>query len=175
MRRSRICNTTDGRMPETRNYLNFEIIKESWNVYNLYDGSTLKTRNMLRSAWYVQDGAGRRRYSADIKNDTVLMCESSLQGPRNQTKFTNEQIQENIEVEDCRYDTLSYEPEEYMLDGNVKILIHSNITNFKNKAFRLQRGQDILGGHKYFVYGYSAKTVGKKSIELYNHRAVFIN
>lgn len=98
---------------------------------------------MLRSAWYVQDGAGRRRYSADIKNDTVLMCESSLQGPRNQTKFTNEQIQENIEVEDCRYDTLSYEPEEYLLDGNVKILIHSNITKISRTKLFDYKGDRI--------------------------------
>jgi len=34
-------------MTGTRNYFDFEIIKEPWNKYSLSDGSKLKTRVML--------------------------------------------------------------------------------------------------------------------------------
>lgn len=129
-------------MSEIRNYLNFEIIKESWNVYNLHDGSILKTRNMLRSAWYVKDGS-ERKYSIDVKSDTVLMCEPSLQGQKSEAKFVREEAQEKIDVEDCRYDTLSYEPEEYLLDGNVKILIHTNITKISRTKLFDKKGDRI--------------------------------
>ena len=114
-------------MTETRKYLDFEIDKESWNKYSLKDGSKLKTRVILESAWYIEKD-GKKEYSVNIKNFTVIMCDPSLQGIKNQTKYTQEQIQQNIEVEDSRYDTISYEANEYLLDDTTRILIHSNIT-----------------------------------------------
>jgi len=56
-----------------------------------------------------------------------MLCDPSLQGSKNQTKWTNEQIQKNIEVENSQYDTISYEANEYLLDDTTRILIHSNL------------------------------------------------
>ena len=116
-------------MSETRNYVDFEIIKENWNMYNLSDGTKLKIRDILRSAWFTKDSDGRKKYSADIYSDAIIMPDSNLQGQKNQTRWTSEQLQKNIDVENCRYDTLAYESTEYLLNGNTKILIHSNLTN----------------------------------------------
>ena len=114
-------------MSDTRNYLDFEIIKEPWNVYNLRDGSKLKIRVMLESAWHFNKD-GKKNYSVNIKMATIMLCDVSLQGSKNQTKWTKEQFAQNIEVENCQYDTLSYEANEYILDDTTRILIHTNLS-----------------------------------------------
>jgi len=122
-------------MSETRRYLDFEVVKEPWNKYSLRDGSKLKTRVMLKSAWYLEKD-GKKNYTVDIQNTIVMMCDPSLQGSPGQAEFSNEQIRKNIEVEDSRYDTIAYEANEYILDDNTRILIHSNITRIaRTKLF----------------------------------------
>ena len=131
---------------EQRHYVDFEIIKEGWDVYNLHDGTKIKIRNMLRLAWFTKGSQGEKKYSTDVSTDIVFMCEPNLQGEKNQTQFTPDQLQKNIDVENCRYDTLRYEPTEYLLDGNIKLLIHSNILSIaRTKLF------DSLGDRIYLV------------------------
>jgi len=122
-------------MTDHKKHLDFEIIKELWNKYNLRDGSSLKTRVMLESAWFIEKD-DKKNYSVTIKNFTVILCDPSLQGTKNTTKWTTEQIKKGIEVEDSRYDTISYEANEYLLDDRTKILIHTNITKIsRTKLF----------------------------------------
>jgi len=129
-------------MTETRRYLDFEIVKESWNKYGLSDGSKLKTRIIIKSAWYFEKD-GKKNYSLDMQYFTVIMCDPSLQGTKNQTKWSKEQLQKNIEVEDSRYDTIAYEANEYILDDTTKIIIHSNITKISRTKLYDARGDRI--------------------------------
>jgi len=126
-------------MTETRKYLDFEIVKEPWNKYSLKDGSKLKTRVILQYAWFFEKDK-KKNYSVSIQNMTIMMCDSDLQGPKNETKYTNEQIQKNIDVEDCRYDTIGYEANEYILDDTTRILIHSNITKISRTKLYKKNG-----------------------------------
>lgn len=129
-------------MSETRKYLDFEIVKEPWNKYSLRDGSKLKTRIMIKSAWTFEKD-GKKNYSVDMQNFTVMMCDTSLQGIKNQTKWTQEQIQKNIEVENSQYDTISYEANEYILDDNTRIVIHSNITRITRTKLYDRNGDRV--------------------------------
>lgn len=129
-------------MTETRKYLDFEIVKEPWNKYSLSDGSKLKTRVILRSAWFSEKD-NKKNYGVDIRNFTVMMCDPSLQGTKNETNYTKEQLNSNIEVEDCRYDTIGYEANEYLLDDTTRILIHSNITKISRSKLYNRKGDRI--------------------------------
>jgi len=130
------------RMTENRKYLDFEIVKESWNKYGLQDGSKLKTRIILKSVWTLQKDK-KKYYSSDIQSSHVMMCDPSLQGTKNDTKFTKEQIQKNVEVEDSRYDTISYEASEYILDDTTRILIHTNIIKISRTKLYDRNGDRI--------------------------------
>ena len=122
-------------MTDHKKHLDFEINKEHWNKYSLSDGSKLKTRVMLESVVYIKKD-GKKNYSVTIKNFTVILCDPSLQGIKNTTKWTQEQIQKGTEVENSQYDTISYEANEYLLDDGVRILIHTNITKIsRTKLF----------------------------------------
>lgn len=129
-------------MTDIRNHLDFEIIKEPWNKYSLKDGSKLKTRILLESAWYTEVD-GKKHYSVTIKNFTVMLCDPSLQGSKNQTKWTSEQIQKNIEVENSQYDTISYETNEYILDDTANVLIHSNLGRISRTKLHNANGDRI--------------------------------
>lgn len=140
-------------MTEQRKYVDFEIIKEPWNKYSIKDGSELKTRAMLKSAWYVQKD-GNKQYSIDLQNFHVIMCDPSLQGEKNQTRYTKEQIGKHIEVEDSRYDTISYEANEYRLDDDTKILMHNNITKISRTSLF-----DHIGNRIYRVDSEASMTI----------------
>lgn len=129
-------------MTETRKYLDFEILKEPWNKYSLRDGTKLKTRVVLQSAWVFEKDK-KKNYSVDIRHTNVVMCDSALQGPKNETKYTKEQVQKNIDVEDCRYDTIAYEANEYILDDTTRILIHSNITKISRTKLYAKNGDRL--------------------------------
>lgn len=132
-------------MADNRKYLDFEIVKENWNKYHLSDGSNLKTRIILKSAW-LNEKDSKKNYGFDIQIHTVIMCDPSLQGAKNQTKFTNEQLQKNIEIDACRYDTVAYEVNEYVLDDTTRILVHPNLTKISRTKLH-----DINGDRIYHV------------------------
>ena len=134
--------TPCSQMTENRKYLDFEIVKELWNKYSLKDGSKLKTRIVLKSAWFIQKD-NQKKFSVDIHYYTIMMCDPSLQGTKNDTKYTKEQIQKNIEVEDSRYDTISYEANEYILDDTTRILVHTNITKISRTKLYDRNGDRI--------------------------------
>ncbi|ABK78530.1 hypothetical protein CENSYa_1921 [Cenarchaeum symbiosum A] len=114
-------------MSEIREYLDFEVIKERWNVYDLEDGTKIKTRMMLYNVWLGTDNSGSKKYLCDIRKAEVLLCDPSMQGEKDQTDYTPEQLGQSIEKDACQYTTTSYEPSEYTFGDNARMFIHSNM------------------------------------------------
>lgn len=123
-------------------YLDFEILKEPWNKYTLSDGSKLKTRVILKSVW-AELKNGKKEYKIDFESKTEMFCDITLQGSSNKTKWTNEDYNKNIEVDNCRYDTIAYETTEYLLDDGTQIVIHSNIGKIKRTKLYNGKGDRI--------------------------------
>ncbi len=73
-------------MLDTRRYLDFEVIKESWNKYSPGNGTKLKTRVMLELVWHTEED--KKQHAFGITNSIIVMCDPSLQGSKNQTKYT---------------------------------------------------------------------------------------
>ena len=88
----------------------------------------------------------KKTYKYDIDLKTILMCVESLQGKKDLTKWTKQDYQKNIDVDNCRYDTTAYEANEYLLDDGSKILIHFNLTKISRTKLYDNRGDRI-----YFV------------------------
>ena len=126
-------------MSEDRNYLDFEIIKEEWNKYSLSDNSKLKTRAILKSAWFKEKDKNKN-YSFDIENYSIIMCDPSLQENKEQPTYTKEQVEQNIEIPSCRYATVAYEANEYILDDGTKIVIHLNLRKISRTKLYSKQG-----------------------------------
>ena len=128
-----------------RKYIDFEVIKESWNKYSLQDGTILKARTVLESFWEEQT-KGQRRYRAATDTRCVWLCDPSLQGKPGNTNYDLEQVKKNVEMESCPYTTLQYEPSEYRLDNGARIMFHYTLVNISRTSLF-----NVVGDRVYLV------------------------
>ncbi len=124
----------DGWLVMNRKYLDFEVIKESWNKYSLQDGTKLKSRAMLKSVW-TEEVDGTTKHNVEIDQQQVCLCDPSVQGEPSTMSYPKEQLEGGIDVKNCRYTTLQYEPSEYLLDDGTKILLHVSLLNIARTRF----------------------------------------
>ncbi|MDE0526254.1 MAG: hypothetical protein OXI27_06650 [Thaumarchaeota archaeon] len=119
-------------------YLDFEIVKEVWNVYELQDGTKIKIRFMLTA---VRNEGKKRQIQFDQK--IVTLCDESVCGKPSEKGHTPEQLQQNIEIDNCPYNTMVHEPSEYHLDDNSRVLIHQNVMSIARTKLFDQEGNRI--------------------------------
>ena len=128
-------------MDEERS-IEFEILKEPWNKYQLRDNSVLKTRTILKSVRRITQ-KNETQYQVDAQSLTVVHADPALRGSPNPNQISNDEILKNIELEDMRYDSLAQESNEYQLDDGTKIKIHNNITSISRSSLKDQHGDPI--------------------------------
>ncbi len=128
-----------------RKYLDFEVIKESWNKYSLQDGTKLKVRTILKSVWVDRTDV-KTKHNTEIETHHVLLCDPMVQGEPDTEQYTKKQLKEGVEVAHCPYATLQYEPSEYELDDRSRIVLHTALINIaRTRLF------DAVGDRIYIV------------------------
>ena len=125
--------------------IDFEIIKEPWNKYQISDGSVLRTRTILKKVERVMDG-NKVSFNVDGQTLTVVHADAALRGTPNNRPVTKDEMLKSIDKDDMRYDTLAQEFNEYILDDGTKIKIYTNVI----KISRLKL-YDIRGDPMYLV------------------------
>lgn len=128
-------------MTKTRS-IDFEIIKEPWNKYQISDNSVLKTRTILKKIERIIDGE-KTSFSIDAQTLTVIYPDPSLKGPPNPKINTKEELMKAIDKPDMRYDTLSQEFNEYHLDDGTRIKIFSNVTGISRSTLKDAKGDPV--------------------------------
>ena len=146
-------------MANTRS-IDFEIIKEPWNKYQLSDNSILKTRTILKKIDRVMEG-NKISFTMDAQTLTVIYADPALKGTPASHKITDSDIMKSIEKPDMRYDTIGQEFNEYHLDDGTKIKIFTNVTNVSRTMLK-----DPSGDPVYSVK--SASTIEVKPANQYN-------
>jgi len=115
--------------------IDFEIIKEPWQKYQISDGSVLRVRTILKKVERVMEG-DKIHFNVDGQTLTVIHADPALKGTKNDRPIGKNEIQKSIDKDDMRYDTLAQEFNEYILDDGTKIKIYTNITNIsRTKLF----------------------------------------
>lgn len=122
--------------------IDFEIIKEPWNKYQLQDNSVLKTRTVLKSVRRLTK-KNEMQYLVDAQTLTVIHAALDLKGDANPNQISNDEIIKSIEIEDMRYDSLAQESNEYQLDDGTKIKIHTNIASISRSRLKDAHGDPI--------------------------------
>ena len=122
--------------------IEFEILKEPWNKYQLRDNSVLKTRTILKSVRRITQ-KNETQYQVDAHSLTVVHADPALRGSPNPNQISNDEILKNIEMEDMHYDSLAQESNEYQLDDGTKIKIHNNVTSISRSSLKDQHGDPI--------------------------------
>jgi len=122
--------------------IEFEIIKEPWNKYQIVDNSILKTRTVLKKIERVMNG-DKVSFSVDAQTLTVIYPDSALKGTPNPRPITKKDILDSIEKHDMHYDTLSQEFNEYHLDDGTKIKIFTNVTTVSRTTLKDPKGDPV--------------------------------
>lgn len=122
--------------------IDFEIIKEPWNKYQLSDNSILKTRTILKKIERVMEG-DKISFTMDAQTLTVIYADPALKGTPNTRPVSKEDIIKNIDKQDMRYDTLSQEFNEYHLDDGTKIKIFTNVTGVSRTKLKDSKGDPV--------------------------------
>ncbi len=122
--------------------IDFEIIKEPWNKYQISDNSILKTRTILKKIERITDGE-KISYNIDAQTLTVIYADPSLKGPPNPKKITNEELMKSMDKQDMRYDTLSQEFNEYHLDDGSRLKVFTNVTGISRFTIKDVKGDPV--------------------------------
>ena len=122
--------------------IDFEIIKEPWNKYQLADNSILKTRTILKKIERVMEG-DKISFTMDAQTLTVIYADPDLKGTPNTRRITKDDIIKAMDKPDMRYDTLSQEFNEYLLDDGTKIKIFTNVTGVSRTTLKDAKGDPV--------------------------------
>lgn len=122
--------------------IDFEIIKEPWNKYQVSDNSVLRTRTILKKVERVIDGK-KISFTMDAQTITVIDADPALKGTPNKNPVTPQEAQASIEKDDMRYDTLAQEFNEYLLDDGTKIKIYTNVTRISRSSLKDAKGDPV--------------------------------
>jgi len=117
-------------MSEKTIVLDFDVIREPWNMYELRDGSILKTKHILTGVRKYEKEGGRRK-GYDIRGQTINITHyvpEDMKGPPSEKPYTPEELKSSIVEEDMGYTTLMEEWNEYAIEDGAKIRIKHTVS-----------------------------------------------
>ena len=128
-----------------RERMRFKTIKDPWCIYELQDGTTFKIRYALKEVWVEQN-----KVKVSYKFEAVLRqewkCSPNLIGNSSDHKYTQEELNANIEVENCPYDTKQYERSEFNIENKARVVLHPNLIRISRTSLF-----DENGDRKYII------------------------
>jgi hypothetical protein len=121
--------------------LDFDIVKEPWNKYELSDGAILKTRIILQKVKHIEQ-ENRTGYGTDFTPLQVIFAPAERKGtPSNQT-YTEQELASSIDQE-LRYNTTAEEWNEYVVDDGTRIRVEITVTRVSRTTKFDQYGDPI--------------------------------
>ena len=122
--------------------VDFEILKEPWNKYELKDGSTLKTRFILKKVLVKNLSESKANFGFDGQNLSVIMCDDDWKGEPDKKAYSTVDLKNALEKE-IRYDTLLEEWNEYLVDDGTRIRLKTTVTNVNRTTLYDNTGDRI--------------------------------
>ena len=122
--------------------IDFEVIDEPWNKYELNDQSTLKTRYILKTVLRSLVN-GKNNYRGDGIPITIIIVPSKLKGEPDKKNYSPKELQENIDKGDMKFRIVHEEWNEYLLDDGTTIRMKSTLTNISRTKKRDRNGDPI--------------------------------
>lgn len=106
--------------------LDFDVLKEPWNIYHVSDGSRLRIRIVLREVRRVVNGNVPGYFPA-TQVMVAVICAPELKGTPSAPSQGNEEIQESVERADIAFETFAFDNNDYLLSDGTRIKIYFNL------------------------------------------------
>lgn len=137
-------------------YLDFEIIKEEWGKFELYDGSTLKLKSILVSVEKINNNE-KPSYQTQLQNIQTVFIEPSLIGDSTNTVYTKEILLKNIEKQDLEFEIITPSSNKYILDDGTKLNIFLNVIKVARTSLKNKKGEPIYLVDTNFTINFNIK------------------
>lgn len=123
--------------------IDFDVVKEPWNKYELNDGTIIKTRIVLKKLVKEMLDKKQGKFGIDAQPVTVVLTSSEQNGPPDPKPHPPEELRQSIEKDDLRYTTLAEEWNEYIVDDGSRVRIKSTVMQI-SKTTKFDRNGDPI-------------------------------
>lgn len=135
--------------------IDFEVLREPWNKYELEDGAYIKSRYILTKFKEAgPDQQGKTKISIDGQTIAVVYnAPTELRGSPSTERYSPEQIKEAIEIE-VSYKVISEEWNEYIAENGAKIRIKDDVIRISRTTLKDKNGDPVyFVEHSTLVHG----------------------
>jgi hypothetical protein len=110
--------------------LNFDIIQEPWNLYEIEDGIIIKVRVIVKRVFRFKETEEKGGYDVEQQNITVIAhIPPELKGKKSQRKLTTQEAMSAVIRDDVRFSVLREEWNEYAVEDGAKIRLKVSLMN----------------------------------------------
>lgn len=122
--------------------IDFDVVREPWQKYELNDTSTLKVKYVLTRLWKkIQDN--KPSYRIDGQTHTVMLIPPELRGPIDTRTYSKEELESSIVQDEVRYNTISEEWYEYIVDDGTRIRLKMTVTRIAKTSKFDRQGEPV--------------------------------
>ena len=108
--------------------IDFDVVKEPWNKYELTDGTVVKTKVVLTKLGKTILEGNKANFQIDVQVVSVILVPTELRGTPDTHVYSPQELQASIEKAEMRYTTLAEEWNEYVVDDGTRIRVKSTVT-----------------------------------------------
>ncbi|MDD9813688.1 MAG: hypothetical protein OXU37_05425 [Thaumarchaeota archaeon] len=120
--------------------LDFEVLKEPWNLYHVSDGSKLRIRIVLKDVRRVVKG-NVPEYFPTAYVMIVVICAPELKGTPSIP--SSEEVKKGAERTDISFETIALENNDYLLSDGTRIKMYFNIDEISRTSLYDANGDRI--------------------------------
>ena len=126
--------------------LDFKVVKEFWDAYDLSDGTRLKNRVILTGVKkfdnYHKDSKGNE-YEFDFQSIQSFIFSKKSKGNPHAKLYTKQELDGSYKI-DVVHNAVSEKWNEYVIDGDgAKLKLKSTVTGISKSDIFLQNGDPI--------------------------------
>jgi len=125
-------------------YVDFDVIEEDWNFYEVEDGTIIKAKLVLIKIVREDiDNVGNPIYGLNTQKIFGVIPPKELMGPPSERSYTPEEVVNSIVEEDLEFRVIKENWNEYKLKDGTKLNIKLVITTIARTDLYDQRGEPI--------------------------------
>nr|MDO8079284.1 hypothetical protein [Candidatus Freyarchaeota archaeon] len=124
--------------------MDFDVLREPWNVYQLGEGPILRTKYVLTRVVRRKEAGGQFGYA--FKGQNVVSFSHiphNLRGEPSQAMYSPMELQASLVNEDVRYSTLSEEWNEYVTEDGTNIRVKLTVVKISRTNKTDKDGEPI--------------------------------
>lgn len=130
--------------------IDFDVIRETWNKYELNDNTIIKTKYVLTKLTKILKDK-KVNYAIGGQTITVILPAVESRGPPDTTQYTGDDYKKAIIQDDVKYNTIAEEWYEYIVDDGTKLKLKMTVTGISKTSKFDKNGEPVYIVNSAFI------------------------